>query len=104
MASVSSLVPNYTLISERGVRIFGGHEEIIEHFTGERLKIVKRRYELLAEESEKKIAQNNEIIRFIKQKHYEQATKSAIENPLWIISKKRSLPLAIISRIWRSIA
>lgn len=73
----STLVPNYTLISERGVRIFNAPEEIIEIFAQKRLEVVKRRYELLCEEYERKVRQNNEIIRFIKDKEYEVATKSA---------------------------
>jgi DNA gyrase subunit A len=77
MSNVSTLVPNYTLISERGVRIFNSPEEIIEIFAGTRLQVVKRRYELLVEDLEKKIRQNNEIIRFIKDKEYEVATKTA---------------------------
>lgn len=72
----STLVPNYTLISERGVRIFNNPEEIIEIFGAKRLEVVQRRYELLCEDYEKKIRQNNEIIRFIKDKEYEVATKS----------------------------
>jgi DNA gyrase subunit A len=72
----TTLVPNYTLISERGVRIFNAPEEIIEIFAQKRLEVVKRRYELLCEDYEKKIRQNNEIIRFIKDKEYEVATKS----------------------------
>jgi DNA gyrase subunit A len=72
----TTLVPNYTLISERGVRIFAAPEEIIEIFGAKRLEVVKRRYELLVEDLEKKIRQNNEIIRFIKDKEYEVATKS----------------------------
>jgi DNA gyrase subunit A len=73
----TSIVPNYTLISERGVRIFNTPEEIIEIFTRDRLSVVKKRYELLSDEYQKRINQNNEIIRFIKEKHYEVATKSA---------------------------
>ena len=76
MGTVSTLVPNYTLISERGVRIFNAPEEIIEIFANKRLEVVRRRYELLVEDLEKKIRQNNEIIRFIKEKEYEVATKS----------------------------
>lgn len=76
MGTASSLVPNYTLISERGVRIFDRPEEIIEIFTSERLKVVKRRYELRCKDLEDKITQNNEIIKFIKNKEYEKATKS----------------------------
>jgi DNA gyrase subunit A len=76
MGNSSTLVPNYTLISERGVRIFAAPEEIIEIFGAKRLEVVKRRYELLCEDYEKKIRQNSEIIRFIKDKEYEVATKS----------------------------
>ncbi len=71
----STFSPNYTLISERGVRIFNKAESIIEIFTDERLKVVKRRYELRCEKLEEKLTQNNEIIRFIKKKEYEVATK-----------------------------
>ena len=77
MSNSSTMVPNYTLISERGVRIFAAPEEIIEIFGAKRLEVVKRRYELMSEDLEKKIRQNNEIIRFIKEKEYEVATKSA---------------------------
>ena len=77
MGVTASLVPNYTLISERGVRIFETPEEIIQIFAEQRLVVVRRRYELLSEEYEKKIRQNNEIIKFIRQKEYEVATKSA---------------------------
>lgn len=76
MGTTASLVPNYTLISERGVRIFERPEEIIELFTIQRLEVVKRRYELLSEEYTNRLRQHNEIIRFIKEKHYEVATKS----------------------------
>lgn len=76
MGAVSSLSPNYTLISEKGVRIFKRPEEILEIFTEQRLKIVKRRYELLCRDLEEKIKQNNEIIKFIKNKEYVAATKS----------------------------
>lgn len=76
MSVNSTMVPNYTLISERGVRIFNAPEEIIEIFGAKRLEVVKRRYELMVEDLEKKIRQNNEIIRFIKDKEYEVATKS----------------------------
>ncbi|MBC97669.1 MAG: hypothetical protein CME63_07965 [Halobacteriovoraceae bacterium] len=76
MLVTTSLTPNYTLISERGVRIFNRPEEIIQIFTEQRIKVVKRRYELLCEEYERRIRQNNEIIKFIKQKEYEVATKS----------------------------
>jgi DNA gyrase subunit A len=77
MSNNSTLVPNYTLISERGVRIFNAPEEIIEIFGAKRLEVVKRRYELRCEDLENKIRQNNEIIRFIKDKEYEVATKSS---------------------------
>jgi DNA gyrase subunit A len=77
MSVLSTLVPNYTLISERGVRIFSAPEEIIEIFGAKRLEVVRRRYELLVLDFEKKIRQNNEIIKFIKDKEYEVATKSA---------------------------
>ncbi len=76
LSNSSTLVPNYTLISERGVRIFNAPEEIIEIFAQKRLEVVKKRYELLCEDFERKIRQNNEIIRFIKNKEYEVATKS----------------------------
>ena len=72
----TSLTPNYTLISERGVRIFNNPEDIIELFTQQRLVVIKRRYELFCEELEKKIRQSNEIIRFIKNKEYNVATRS----------------------------
>lgn len=76
MGASGSLVPNYTLISDRGVRIFERPERIIEIFTAKRLEVVKRRYELLCSDLEAKITQNNEIIKFIKNKEYEVATKS----------------------------
>lgn len=76
MATTTTLVPNYTLISERGVKIFSSPEEIIELFTAKRIEVVQKRYELLANDYEDKIRLNSEIIRFIKQKHYEVATKS----------------------------
>jgi DNA gyrase subunit A len=72
-----SLSPNYTLISERGVKVLDRPEEIIEIFTAERLKVVKRRYELLISDALERLAKNNEIIRFIKQKHYAIAEKKA---------------------------
>jgi DNA gyrase subunit A len=75
MAVSSSLTPNYTLISERGVKIFERPEEIVEIFAAERVKVVQKRYELLASDLEAKITQNNEIIKFIKNKEYEVATK-----------------------------
>lgn len=75
MGATSSQVPNYTLISERGVRVFKKVTEIIELFTEQRLVVTKRRYELLIEDYEERIKKNNEIIRFIKEKHYAQAEK-----------------------------
>jgi DNA gyrase subunit A len=71
----ASIVPNYTLISDHGVEIFTNAEEILEIFTKQRLEIVKKRYELLVKDCELNIEKNNEIIRFIKQKHYSQAEK-----------------------------
>lgn len=76
IGTTSSLSPNYTLISERGVKIFDRAEEIIEIFTQERLKVVTRRYELLCLDLKDSITKNNEIIKFIKNKEYEKATKS----------------------------
>ena len=76
MGTLSSVTPNYTLISERGVRIFDKPEEIISIFTEQRRDVVQKRYELLCKDYEAKIRQNNEIIKFIKQKEYEVATKS----------------------------
>lgn len=75
IGTVSSISPNYTLISENGVRIFDQPEEIIAIFSEKRLEVVKRRYELLCEEYGNRIQQNNEIIKFIKNKEYEVATK-----------------------------
>ncbi len=75
MAASTSMIPNYTLISERGIKIFDSPDEIIEIFTGQRLVVVKRRYELLCKNLEESIRQNNEIITFIKNKEYEVATK-----------------------------
>lgn len=77
MKCSTSQTPNYTLISERGIKILDRPEDILEIFTEQRLKIVKRRYELRCEDLEAKIRQNNEIIRFIKNKEYEAATKKA---------------------------
>ena len=71
----SSLTPNYTLISERGVKIYRRPIEIIKLFTDRRIEIVKTRYQLLAKDHQNKINQNNEIIRFVKEKHYAQAIK-----------------------------
>ena len=50
MKTTASLVPNYTMISERGVRLFQRPEEIIEIFGEQRLKVVKRRYEILVDD------------------------------------------------------
>ena len=75
MKTFSSLTPNYTLISERGVRILKKPEEIIELFAKQRLIVVKTRYELLACDLKGKIHQNNEIIKFIEEKKYIEATK-----------------------------
>jgi len=77
MYTSTSMVPNYTLISERGVKIFNCAEEIIEVFTEARLKVVRKRYELLIKDHEHNIQKNNEIIRFIKEKHYAEAEKKA---------------------------
>ncbi|MDH5580523.1 MAG: hypothetical protein OEY33_01330 [Bdellovibrionales bacterium] len=71
----TSLSPNYTLISERGIKIFERPEEIIEIFAQKRLEVVRRRYELRCKDLENKIRQNNEIIKFIKNKEYDVATK-----------------------------
>ncbi|MBT4792767.1 MAG: hypothetical protein HON90_14425 [Halobacteriovoraceae bacterium] len=77
MGTTTSLSPNYTLISERGVKVLDEPEQIIEIFTAQRLKIVKRRYELLIFDAKERLKKNNEIIRFIKQKHYAIAEKKA---------------------------
>lgn len=77
MGTVTSLVPNYTLISERGVKVLDRVEEIIEIFTAQRLVVVKRRYELLIEDAKERLNKNNEIIRFIRERHYAQAEKKA---------------------------
>jgi DNA gyrase subunit A len=77
MGTSTSLVPNYTLISERGVKIFDHVEEIISIFTEQRLAVTKRRYELLIQDAEERLKKNSEIIRFIKEKHYTQAEKKA---------------------------
>lgn len=76
MGTQVAITPNYTLISERGVKIFDRPEEIISIFSEQRKVVVKRRYELLCEEYESKIRQNNEIIKFIRNKEYEVATKT----------------------------
>lgn len=77
MGISTSLVPNFTLISERGVKVLNEAEEIIEIFTAQRLKVVKRRYELLISDAKERLNKNNEIIRFIREKHYAQAEKKA---------------------------
>ena len=77
MGTVSSLVPNYTLINEKGVKVFDTVEEILEIFTAQRLLVTKRRYELLIQDYEARLQKNNEIIRFIKEKHYGIAEKKA---------------------------
>ncbi len=77
LGAKGSVTPNYTLISERGVKIFKKAEEIIQLFTAQRLKVVKRRYELLIIDCKTNIIKNSEIIRFIKEKQYAQAEKKA---------------------------
>jgi DNA gyrase subunit A len=69
MGATSSIVPNYTLITEKGVKVFHTVEEILE--------VTKRRYELLIKDYEDRLTKNNEIIRFIKEKHYAIAEKKA---------------------------
>jgi DNA gyrase subunit A len=76
MGVTVNIVPNYTLISERGVKVFKAPEEIITIFTDQRLKVVKRRYELLALDCTTRLQENSEIIRFIEEKHFIVATKS----------------------------
>ena len=61
--------PNMTLISDEGVEIFQTPEEIIRIFAKQRLVVIKKRYELLLKDAEAAINYNNEIIRFIKEKH-----------------------------------
>ncbi len=77
MGVSSSIVPNYTLITEKGVKVFHTVEEILEVFTVQRLAITKRRYELLIKDYEDRLTKNNEIIRFIREKHYAIAEKKA---------------------------
>jgi DNA gyrase subunit A len=77
MGATSSIVPNYTLITEKGVKVFQTAEEILEVFTVQRMAITKRRYELLIKDYEDRLTKNNEIIRFIKEKHYAIAEKKA---------------------------
>ena len=71
----ASLTPNYTLISERGVKNLSRPEEILEIFANQRLEVVKKRYFLRANSLKDAIKKNNEIIRFIKAKEYVAATK-----------------------------
>jgi DNA gyrase subunit A len=75
MGVSTSQSPNYTLISERGVKVLDKATEIISIFTEQRVQVTKRRYELLIEDYQERIRKNNEIIRFIKQKHYQKAEK-----------------------------
>lgn len=77
MGASSSIAPNYTLITEKGVKVFQTAEEIIEVFTIQRLAVTKRRYELLIQDYTDRVTKNNEIIRFIKEKHYAIAEKKA---------------------------
>ncbi len=77
MGVTSSIVPNYTLITEKGVKVFHTVEEILEVFTVQRVAVTKRRYELLIKDYEDRLTKNNEIIRFIKEKHYAIAEKKA---------------------------
>lgn len=77
MGTVSNQTPNYTLISERGVKVLEKAEQIIEIFTLQRLEVVKRRYELLVLDAKERLNKNSEIIRFIKEKQYAQAEKKA---------------------------
>lgn len=77
MGATASVAPNFTLITEKGVKVFQTVEEILEVFTAQRLIITKRRYELLIKDYEERLTKNNEIIRFIKEKHYAIAEKKA---------------------------
>jgi len=77
MGVSSSIVPNFTLITEKGVKVFHTVEEILEVFTVQRLAVTKKRYELLIKDYEARLTKNNEIIRFIKEKHYAVAEKKA---------------------------
>lgn len=92
IGAYTSLSPNYTLISERGVIIFSRPEQIISVFTEKRIEVVKKRYELLSLDYEQKIKQNNEIIKFIKNKEYEVATKkkNRKEFVTYLLGKKYS--------------
>lgn len=71
----SAITPNYTLISDNGVEVFSSPEEIITIFSEQRRVVTKRRYELLIENAQNEINKNNEIIRFIKERHYSIAEK-----------------------------
>lgn len=71
----TSMTPNYTLIENENVLELINPEEIIEKFTAMRIVVTKKRYELLIKEANAQIELNNEIIRFIKEKHYAQAEK-----------------------------
>jgi DNA gyrase subunit A len=86
----TSIVPNYTLISDNGVEIYDKPEEILELFTDQRIKVVQKRYELLLKDALERIKKNNEIIRFIKEKHYAVAEKkeNRQEYTQYLISKK----------------
>ncbi len=75
MSTSASQSPNYTLISERGVKVLSKVTEIIEIFTQQRIQVTQKRYDLLIEDFKERILKNNEIIRFIKEKHYQQAEK-----------------------------
>ena len=77
MGAISSIVPNYTLITEKGVKVFHTVEEILEVFTVQRVAVTKKRYELLISDYEDRLTKNNEIIRFIREKHYAIAEKKA---------------------------
>lgn len=77
MGASSSIAPNFTLINEKGVKVFQEVEEILEVFTAQRLIVTKRRYELLIKDYEERLTKNNEIIRFIREKHYAIAEKKA---------------------------
>lgn len=81
--------PNFTLINDDGVVIYDNVEKIIEHFTTERLKIVKRRYELLHKDCQDRIIKSSELIRFIKDKHYAVA-ESKIDKGSYIDYLKKN--------------
>lgn len=71
----STLTPNYTFATDEGVHIFQDENEIIKLFTDFRLDVIKKRYELKVKDLTESIQYNNEIIRFIKDKHYQVAEK-----------------------------